>query len=291
MRIFYMANNLVGWRLAQWLLAEGVEFAGAALHPPARARYRDEIQHTLELAPEQLFDASQLHAPETLARLRDLQPDLGLSIYFGTILRPELLELFPSGVVNLHPSFLPYNRGANPNVWSIIDGTPAGVTLHTIDNGIDTGDIIAQEQVCVEAVDTGATLYRKLEQAAIGLFQRAWPQLAAGAASRMPQPPGFGPARRVRDLAALDEIDLDRRYTGRELIDLLRARTFPPYPGAYFRAADGGKIYLRLELLPEAEFENSAYGAKLEQNMAEPAQPGRRTRQANAASGAKHEQY
>lgn len=255
MRIFYMANNLVGWRLAQWLKAQNVEFAGLALHPASRSRYREEIRTALDLPDDRVFDAATLHEPESLARLSALKPALGLSVFFGTILRPQLLCLFPDGAVNLHPSYLPYNRGANPNVWSIIDGTPAGVTLHYIDAGIDTGDIVAQQRVCVCATDTGATLYRKLEQASIDLFQSAWPQLAAGSIPRRPQPPAIGPTHRVRDLAVIDEIDLNRYYTGRELIDLLRARTFAPYPGAYFRDANGRKVYIEIELIDADEME------------------------------------
>ncbi len=255
MRIFYMANNLVGWKLAQWLKEQGVEFAGLALHPASRERYATEIRETLALSDDQVFDAAHLHDPDSLARLRALEPDLGLSVYFGFILKPQLLRLFPDGAINLHPSYLPYNRGANPNVWSIIDGTPAGVTLHYIDRDIDTGDIVAQERVCVRDTDTGQTLYRKLEQASMDLFQRAWPLLDIGAIIPRPQPPAVGPTRRVRDLAAIDEIDMNRQYTGRELIDLLRARTFAPYRGAYFRDADGRKIYIRVELLDENDLE------------------------------------
>jgi methionyl-tRNA formyltransferase len=54
---------------------------------------------------------------------------------------------------------------------------------------------------------------------------------------------------------AVDAIDLDRPCTPRQLIDLLRARTFPPYRGAYFTAPDGRRIYLRLELIPEDRYE------------------------------------
>ena len=76
----------------------------------------------------------KLKEPKVLEAIDALQPDIGLSILFDYILRSEFLELCPLGVVNLHPSYLPYNRGQYPNVWSIMDGTPAGVTLHYIDD-------------------------------------------------------------------------------------------------------------------------------------------------------------
>ena len=68
----------------------------------------------------------------------------------------------PKGCINFHLSYLPYNRGKKPNVWPIIDGSPAGVTMHYIDNDIDSGSIVAQSEVKVDIVDTGKTLYNKL---------------------------------------------------------------------------------------------------------------------------------
>jgi methionyl-tRNA formyltransferase len=168
-------------------------------------------------------------------------------VLFDYIVPPDVMALFPRGVVNLHPSYLPYNRGQYPNVWSIVEGTPAGVTLLFMDRGIDMGDVIAQTQVTVEPVDTGESLYRKLEQAGLELFQAEWPRIASGELTRVAQDPGAGTIHRVRDVEAIDRIDLDATYTGRELLNVLRARTFRPYKGAYFEDA-GRRVYLRLEL-------------------------------------------
>jgi methionyl-tRNA formyltransferase len=179
--------------------------------------------------------------------IRQLRPEIGVSVLFGYILRPDLIDVFPRGVVNLHPSLLPYNRGACPNVWSIVDRTPAGVTLHYVAPGIDTGDVIAQQQVGIEPVDTGASLYRKLEDAGLELFRQTWPAVREAAAPRRPQPAEPATFHRLRDLESIFEIDLGRQYTGRELIDILRARTFAPYPGAFFRAGDR-RVHMRLEL-------------------------------------------
>ena len=176
-----------------------------------------------------------------------MRPDIGLSVFFGYILRPEFLDLFPSGVVNLHPAYLPYNRGAYPNVWSIIDGTPAGVTLHYIDEGIDTGDIIAQREVPIDPIDTGESLYRKLEQVCIEIFMESWPMLRANQAPRNSQPPQTGTFHRTDDVVHIDEIDLNHHYNARALINVLRARTYSRHAGAYF-LHEGRKVYMRLHL-------------------------------------------
>lgn len=252
MKVLLAVNNRLGWKAAELVRSSGAEIVGLVLHPAERRRFGEEILRAAGVAPERVFDGSRLDEP-TLARIKALSADLCLSVLFGYIVRPSFISLFPGGVVNLHPALLPFNRGANPNVWSIVEGTPSGTTLHYIDAGVDTGDIIDQLPVPCEPWDTGKTLYEKLEAASLELLERMWPRLASGTAPRSPQPKG-GPGvsvHRTKDVERIDRLDLDAPTTARKVIDVLRARTFPPYRGAYFEAG-GKKVHLRLELEPEA---------------------------------------
>ena len=246
MKIFFLGNNWLGWRALAWLRESGADVVGLALHPLERRRYGDEMLAAAKLPRERVFDASRLREPAAQQEIAALRADIGLSVLLGYILAPEVLSLFPRGVVNLHPAWLPFNRGSNANVWSIVERTPAGVTLHHMDAGVDTGDVIAQTRTEVGVEDTGETLYHKLERDGLALLQRAWPLLEAGTATRIPQT-GRATTHRVRDLERIDEIDLDASYRARDLIDVLRARTFPPHKGAFFRV-DGKRVYLRLSL-------------------------------------------
>jgi methionyl-tRNA formyltransferase len=245
MRILFFGNNRLGLRVLEWLRARDEQIVGLVLHPSGQRRYGDEIVRAGGLGESGTFDGSRLTQFHT--EIERLRPDIGISVLFGYVLRRDMLDLFPSGCVNLHPSLLPYNRGAYPNVWSILDRTPAGASLHYMDEGIDTGDLVAQREIAVEPVDTGETLYRRLEDCAFDLFRDTWPVIREGCAPRTPQSDATGTAHRRADVERLDEIELDRSYTGRELIDLLRARSFPPYPGAYFRC-DGRKVEIRVQL-------------------------------------------
>src|SRR5438093_10302620 len=174
---------------------------------------------------------------------------MSISVLFDYVLRPEFLPLFSRGCFNLHPALLPYNKGAYPNVWSIVERTPAGVTLHFIDRSVDGGDIIAQREVPVTGTDTGASLYGRLETAAIEIFKEEWPALKEGRVVRRPQM-GEGTFHRVADVARIDRIEPERAYPARELIDILRARTFPPHKGAYLDLGDR-RIYVNVELTEE----------------------------------------
>jgi methionyl-tRNA formyltransferase len=247
LKVLFAGNNWLGWKALSHLRDRGEEIVGIALHPEARRRFGPEILAASGLSEDRILPGNSLNAPATLERVRALGADVAVSVLFDYILREPFLASFPKGVVNLHPSLLPWNRGQYPNVWSIIEDTPSGVTFHYIDPGIDTGDIIAQKTVEVEPVDTGETLYRKLERAGLDLFKEAWGPFSLGEAPRIPQAGRESTSHRTSDVEKVDEIDLDGTYTGRALLDVLRARTFPPYKGAWFRAG-GRKVYVRVQL-------------------------------------------
>jgi len=269
MRIVFFGNNRVGLETLRYLTERGDEIVGLVVHAPERARFRDEIMSVSGLPANRVWEAKALREPEVAEAIGGLNAEIGVSAFFGHILRSDILELFPAGMINLHPAYLPYNRGAYTNVWSIVDGTPAGATLHYIDTGVDTGDVIARSRIQTSPTDTGGSLYDKLENACIELFKETWPQVATGDVPRIAQSgpdfseyDGEGTAHRMKDVDAIDEIDLDASYKARDLINILRARTFPPYSGAYFTENDT-RVYLRLQLLTEDELADDGEGTEL----------------------------
>ncbi len=247
MKILFLGNNWLGWQVLKWLMETGREIIGLVIHPVEKQKYADEIVKTAGLPDERIFYGHNLKEKRVRDQIRSLRPDVGLSVMFDYVLRKEFLRIFPKGCFNLHPSYLPFNRGNYPNVWAIVDETPAGVTFHVVDEGVDTGPIVAQEKVDVEPIDTGETLYRKLEDAGVRLFEKVWPKIESGSYALIQQDKKVGVFHKKRDVEKIDRIDLEKSYRARDLINILRARTFPPYKGAYFE--EGGKrIYMELKL-------------------------------------------
>jgi len=130
---------------------------------------------------------------ETRARY-DLLVSYG---YRHRILKDWLLAM-PNRIVNLHISYLPWNRGADPNLWSFLEGTPKGVSIHLVDEGLDTGPILAQREVAPEREDTLATSYARLISELETLFRECWPSIRANNMGSLQQPPG-GSVHRARD--------------------------------------------------------------------------------------------
>jgi len=250
-RLICLVNNYLGWKALEYL-REQEQIAAVVVHPPSRFTRQVEILESARAAGAQIIPAADLRTPEGLERIAQLNAEMGISVMFGYILKSDFLSLLPNGCLNLHPAYLPYNRGVYPNVWSIVDRTPAGVTLHYIDEGIDTGDIIRQKKVPVLFTDTGETLYHKLETAGLQLLRESWPDIRTGRIERTSQSRDSGTSHRARDTAQIDEIRLAESYRAEDLLDILRARTFPPHRGAFIRRA-GRKIYIRVQFEEERD--------------------------------------
>ena len=112
-----------------------------------------------------------------------------VSYRYRYIIKPSILNFLKDRAINLHISLLPWNRGADPNLWSFLENTPKGVTIHFIDEGLDTGDIIAQKEIFFdEEKETLATTYNKLNEEIVALFREHWPLILEGKIERRKQP-------------------------------------------------------------------------------------------------------
>lgn len=107
------------------------------------------------------------------------QFDFLVSYKYRYIISNEILNLLPGRAINLHISLLPWNKGADPNLWSILEDTPKGVTIHLMDAGIDTGAILIQKEIEFDDEDTLSSSYEKLSSCIEQLFMENWPSIAS----------------------------------------------------------------------------------------------------------------
>jgi len=97
--------------------------------------------------------------------------DYIISFGYKHIISKSIIDLFKTNIINLHISYLPYNKGYHPNFWSFKDKTPKGVTIHLVDEGIDTGDILIQKKIDFSKNDdTLSKTYDKLIEEIQNLF-------------------------------------------------------------------------------------------------------------------------
>ncbi|WP_109476772.1 formyltransferase family protein [Paraburkholderia sp. C35] len=143
--------------------------------------------------------------PVSAHEIAALAPDLIVSHSYRHILKRDVLAAAPDRFINLHISLLPYNRGADPNLWSFLDDTPKGVSIHLIDEGIDTGALLLQREVSFdEDSETLGSSYAQLQQTIGELFMENWSSLRDGRIAPRAQT-GSGTFHRASELAALKD--------------------------------------------------------------------------------------
>lgn len=129
-----------------------------------------------------------------------LQPSWLVSFNYRHLIPGEVLERMPGRVLNLHTSLLPYNRGSSPNFFSFLEDTPKGVTIHLVDEGLDTGDILCQRSMEFdEEQESFASSYEKLTEALKQLFRENWDLIRENRLLPVKQA-GGGTCHRMREL-------------------------------------------------------------------------------------------
>lgn len=127
--------------------------------------------------------------PITVDYCKEGKFDFLISYGYRYLLHQDVLTFFPGRAINLHISLLPYCRGAHPVFWAICEGKPLGVTIHLLDAGLDTGNILIQQQtpLRIEYNDSFASLYIRLRRSIEVLFGYNWKHLRKGENCGLPQ--------------------------------------------------------------------------------------------------------
>ncbi len=189
----------------------------------------------------------RLRAPEAVAEILALAPELAVLADYGQLVPAPLLEL-PYGALNLHPSLLPRYRGAVPVQAAILAGDrETGVTLFRMDAGLDTGPIVARRSVPIADGETAEALERRLAVVAADLLAEALGPWLRGAIR--PEPQSEAGASLTRPLRRED----GRLDPARPALELeRRVRAFRPWPGAFLETAAGRLGVHAARLAPSA---------------------------------------
>ena len=270
MRVVFMGTPVFAERSLRALLDVGFHVVGVVSQPARPAgRGRQLAQPAVAvLAAERhipLIQPENPHEPAALETLRAWLPDVIVVAAYGHILRPAILSLPPHGCVNVHASLLPRYRGPSPIPMAILAGdTETGVTIMLMDEGADTGPILAQRAIPIEDHDTTGTLTAKLAALGAQLLVETLPAWVRGEITPQPQ-----------DERQATYCQKWRKEDGR--IDWSapagqiwrQVRAFQPWPGAYTFWA--GNLLKILEVWPIAEEKREAPAGHVVDVAGEPA--------------------
>lgn len=176
--------------------------------------------------------------------LRNLNPDLIIVVAYGKILPLEILQIPKFGCINLHASLLPKYRGAAPIQWAIINGEKiTGITTMFMDEGLDTGDILLQEEIEISSDDTAETLSKKLAKSGASLLMKTIIKIKDRSITPIAQTgiPSYAPPLKKED----GKIVWSK--TSQEIFNFVRGMY--PWPGAYCYLDEKRIKILRVSIL------------------------------------------
>jgi|CXWL01.1.fsa_nt_gi methionyl-tRNA formyltransferase len=236
-RILFFGYSEVGYTCLDLLLERGDNVVALITHeddphenlwfktPAVAARAHGVPIHTPE----------KVSTPEWIEKVRQLAPDLILSVYYRHMISTQILDLARLGAFNMHGSLLPRFRGRAPINWALVHGaTETGMTLHRMVKRADAGNIVDQEGVAIGPRDTAEEVFRKVLPLARQVLARQIDALLSGTAPETPQDESlatyFG-GRKPEDGRLIWS------QSSAQLFNLIRAVT-EPYPGAFTDVGD-----------------------------------------------------
>lgn len=253
-RIVFAGDREIAVWVLKFLLQQSVKPVALMVSGKERASHdRELVALCQHLGASEILRGNEFRKESGIRKLSQLRPDYIICVHFPYVFPVAVIAIPGGGVLNLHPAYLPYNRGWHTATWAIRDGTPFGATLHFMSEEIDAGDIICQKRLVVLPDDTADSLYRRVKRLELKIFEEVWPQITGGAFCRKPQPTGEATAHRKADIGSIQLIDLNEEIKAGDLIRRLRALTTSDIKeSAYFR--DGGcKYRLQLQITRDVE--------------------------------------
>ncbi len=246
MRLVWVSFDVMGRDCLAAAAEAGAEVAAVVTLPGPIDPNRSGQCSFDEIAAElgaRLIETVDVNSPQTIAALREADPDLTFVVGWSQLVLDEFIGLPRHGVFGMHPTLLPRHRGRAAIPWAILSGlAKTGVTLFQIANGTaDSGPVVGQVDVPIARDETATTLYEKVTAAHLELVRQFVPKLLDGTAERTPQD-----TRRASTWPKRTPADgiIDWETRAPYLYDWVRAQT-RPYPGAFTFLGDDRLVVWR----------------------------------------------
>ncbi|MCK9273806.1 MAG: methionyl-tRNA formyltransferase [Syntrophales bacterium] len=230
------------------LVKNGYPVIGAVTQPEkpkgrGKKRAPTAVKLYAEAAGIPVYEPERVRSESFLETFRMLAPDMVVLVAFGQILPSEIINSPPLGCINLHPSLLPHLRGAAPIHWAIIRGEKkTGVTIIKMDEGVDSGDILLQEETEIDPLESFGELSVRLAAIGARMLIKSVGQVVDGIARPISQDSS---AATYAPRLSQEMGHIDWRQSSKEIVNLIRGLS--PSPGAFTFLRDKKlKIYQAL---------------------------------------------
>lgn len=251
MRFAFAGDRDISVSVLDFILSTGEKPLALLVSSKKKATHANILREKCSfLNDNYVFEGTDFKNEKSIRMLRVLDLDFIISVHFPYIINKEVINIPKFGFINLHPAYLPYNKGWHTPSWAILEGTPIGGTLHFMDEGVDSGDIILQKMIEVLPNYTADSLYRAIKECELSVFKEAWPKLLDGTYQRIKQVPFIGTFHLKRDLFCkeVQYIDLEKECTPKELINKLRALSTSSLEEAAYFEVQGRKYKIQVQI-------------------------------------------
>jgi methionyl-tRNA formyltransferase len=259
LRVVFMGSPSFAVPSLEYLVLGGYEIVAVYTQPDrtggrGRSLTTSPVKESALSLGLTVVQPESLKAPEAFKQLANLKPDVIVVAAFGQLLPKAVLELPRLGCLNVHPSLLPKFRGASPVAAAILAGEEfSGVSIMLLDEGMDSGPVLARAQVPVADSDTTASLSDKLSLVGAGLLGEVMVGWIRGELRTQPQ--DESQATYCQPITK-DEGEIDWRFSAKEI--WRRVRAFYPWPGSYTKWR--GKTLKIIEAMPLTAQTNAKAG-------------------------------
>lgn len=242
-KIGYAGDRKIAVEILSFILEQGIFPSVLIVADNESSSHSHELIYLCEdIEPNDILMGSQIKNPAFVEKIKGLNLDYLICIHFPYIIPETLLNSVKIGVLNLHPAYLPYNRGWHTPTWAIADDTPYGATLHFMDKSLDIGDIVHQKELKISPSDTADSLYQKAIELEIQVFKEAWPVIISKSIVPKSQKNMRGTCHVKQDIKSIQRMNLDDHVQTGQLLKILRALTTNNVKeSAYFE--QDGKMY------------------------------------------------
>ena len=245
MRYAFAGDRQISVSILKFLINKGFEPLALMVSRGKNASHTNELIDLAGLASNLVFEGASFKSSENIALLNGLDLDYIIGIHFPYIIPEEVLNIPNIGFLNLHPSYLPFNKGWHTPSWAILDKEPYGATLHFMSKELDEGDIIHQKQIDLLPSDTANVLYARVLNLEFEVFQEALDSLVSLLPPRHKQT-SKGTSHIKKNLIDIQKIDINEEVKCGVLIDKLRALSTSNINEAAFFEEDGKKYAIQI---------------------------------------------
>lgn len=247
MRFAFAGDRQVAVNILDYLIQKGHHPLALLVVNDSKATHQEQLIEKALVSVKYVIKGKEFNSDENIKALKALNLDYIIGVHFPYLIPKNVLSIPKIGFLNLHPSYLPYNKGWHTPTWAILEGTPYGATLHFMSIQVDEGDIIHQKRLEITPTDTANSLYLRVLKLEEKVFAEALPNLVTLKPNKIEQTQ-LGTSHSRKELNYMQKINENETASYGEMLDRLRALTTNVIDEAAYFERNGKKYAVQINI-------------------------------------------